>query len=263
MRLFDSHAHLDSPRLKLPLPELLEAAREARVTRIATIGCADSVESVTSALSVARQAPETLVATVGVHPHDASALDESLIEALREAARDPLVVALGETGLDFHYDHSPRAVQERAFRTQVALARELSLPLVVHTRSAAELTLRVLREEGASDVGGVVHCFSEDASFARDALDLGFYCSFSGIVTFKSAAAIQEAARIVPTDRLLIETDSPYLAPIPLRGKSNQPAYVTHTARFLAELRGCTLEELAEQTFLNACRFYGLDATRP
>jgi len=260
MRLFDSHAHLDDKRLHDDLPAVLERLRAAGVERVATIGCADSVDSVTRALDIARTAPDLLVASVGVHPHDASALDDELLEAVAVAAADPLVVALGETGLDFHYDSSPRDVQEQAFRRQIALARELHLPLVVHTRSAAELTLRVLHEENARDAGGIIHCFSEDADFARAALDLGFYCSFSGIVTFKSAAAIREAARIVPMDRLLIETDAPYLAPIPHRGKRNEPAFVSHTAAFLAELRGEALEALCEGSFVNACRVYGLAA---
>ncbi|NOY91771.1 MAG: TatD family hydrolase [Deltaproteobacteria bacterium] len=262
MRLFDSHAHLDDPRLLAQLDEVLQRARDAGVERVATIGCADSVQSVTRALEVARRAPDLLIASVGVHPHEASALDDAVLSALAEAAGDPQVVALGETGLDFHYDHSPRDAQERAFRRQVGLARELSLPLVVHTRSAPELTLRVLREEHAEEAGGIIHCFSEDADFARAALDLGFYCSFSGIVTFKSATAIQEAAQLVPADRLLIETDAPYLAPMPLRGKRNEPAFIAHTASFLAELRGESLDDLCGRSFDNACRVYGL-STQP
>ena len=260
MKLFDSHAHLDDPRLLAELDDVLDRAREAGIERLATIGCADSIESVTRALDVARRAPDFLVASVGVHPHDASALDDALLAALAEAAADPQVVALGETGLDFHYDNSPRDVQERAFRRQIGLARELSLPLIVHTRSAAELTLRVLREEHAEEAGGIIHCFSEDAEFARAALDLDLYCSFSGIVTFKTAEAIREAALLVPADRLLIETDAPYLAPMPLRGKRNEPAYVKHTALFLAELRGESVDELCQRCFDNACRVYGLSA---
>ncbi len=256
--LFDTHCHLDDPRLAEELDAVLDRARDAGVRRITTIGCASAETSVTSALDIARKHPDWISATVGVHPHDAKDLDDTLCEAIRDAGSDPSVVAIGETGLDYHYDHSPREAQAAAFRKQVAIAKEIGKPLVIHTRSAPEETLRILREEDARDVGGIIHCFSEDARFAAAALDLGFVSSFSGIVTFKKAVAVQEAARKQPGDALLIETDAPYLAPMPKRGKRNEPAYVAHTARRIAELRGETPEALAEKSYENAIRLFGL-----
>jgi len=257
--LFDTHCHLDDPRLHGELDEVLERAKEAGVRRITTIGCAHDVASVKSAVDVAQRHPDWISATVGVHPHDAKDLDDALCDAIKAAANDSTVVAIGETGLDFHYDHSPREVQMEAFRKQVAIAKELGKPLVIHTRSAPKETLQVLREEGASDVGGIIHCFSEDAPFAAAALDLGFVSSFSGIVTFKKAVAVQEAAKKQPADALLIETDAPYLAPIPKRGKLNEPAYVAHTARHIAELRGEDPEALAATTYQNALALFGIE----
>lgn len=256
--LFDTHCHLDDPRLFGQLDAVLERARDAGVRRITTIGCASDLSSVGAAIEIARQYPARISATVGVHPHDARHLDDALCDAIQEAGRDPTVVAIGETGLDFHYDHSPHPAQEEAFRRQIAIAKALVKPLVIHTRSAPEQTLRILREERASDVGGIIHCFSEDAAFAASALDLGFVSSFSGIVTFKKAVAVQEAARKQPADALLVETDAPYLAPIPKRGKRNEPAYVAHTAAKVAELRGEDPEALARLSYENAVRIFGI-----
>jgi TatD DNase family protein len=256
--LFDTHCHLDDPRLYEELDEVLQRAKAAGVRRIATIGCAHDVSSVKSAIDIASKHPDWISATVGVHPHDAKHIDDALCDAIVEAGADPSVVAIGETGLDYHYDHSPHEAQLDAFRRQVTIAKELKKPLVIHTRSAPKETLQVLREERAGDVGGIIHCFSEDAAFAAAALDLGFISSFSGIVTFKKAVAVQEAARKQPADALLVETDAPYLAPIPRRGKLNEPAYVAHTARHIAELRGEDPEALAETTYQNALRIFGL-----
>ena len=256
--LFDTHCHLDDPRLLTQLDEVLGRARDAGVKRIATIGCAHGMDNLRAAVDLARQHPDWISATVGVHPHDAKDLNDELRAGLSALGSDDSVVAIGETGLDYHYDNSPRDIQQEAFRTQIAIARELGKPLVVHTRSAAADTLRILREEDAKLVGGIIHCFSEDAEFAAAALDLGFVSSFSGIVTFKGAAAIREAARKQPADALLVETDAPYLAPIPKRGKLNEPAYVAHTAAFIAELRGVSREELAARTYDNALRLFGI-----
>jgi TatD DNase family protein len=254
--LFDTHCHLDDPRLHQELDAVLERAKEAGVRRITTIGCAHDVASVNSAIDIAHRHSDWISATVGVHPHDAKELDDALCDAIRAAGTDSSVVAIGETGLDFHYDHSPRDAQVDAFRMQIAIAKELKKPLIIHTRSAPEETLRVLREERASDVGGIIHCFSEDAPFAAAALDLGFVSSFSGIVTFSKAIEVQEAARRQPADALLIETDAPYLAPSPKRGKRNEPAYVAHTAKRIAELRGEDPEALAEASYDNAIRIF-------
>ena len=203
------------------------------------------------AVELAHRRPGTVAAVVGVHPHDAAVVvaDGSTVFAEIEAlALDPAVVAVGEIGLDYHYDHSPRAVQREVFARFIALARATGKPIVVHTREAAADTLELLASEHARDVGGIIHCFSEDRAFAEKALDLGFDLSFSGIVTFKSAKVIQEVAAWAPLDRILVETDSPYLAPVPLRGKPCEPAYLVHTARHLAALRGIDLPTLAAAT---------------
>jgi TatD DNase family protein len=263
MSLFDTHCHLDDPRLGGDLDGVLERAAEAGVRAMTAIGCASSVETIGSALEVARQHPGRLYATAGVHPHDASAYDDALEGALMETGRDPQIVAVGEMGLDYYYDNSPREAQQTVFRRQIAVAKALGKPLVVHTRDAAEDTLRILREEDARDVGGIIHCFSEGPEFARAALELGFVASFSGIVTFKSATAIREAARLQPLDALLVETDAPYLAPVPHRGKRNEPAFVAHTARVVADLRGMSYEALLEATWANAHRVFRLDAASP
>lgn len=256
--LFDTHCHLDDPRLLEDLDAVLDRAKEAGVRRITTIGCANDVASVMSAVAIARQHPDRISATVGVHPHDAKHLDDEVCGAIREAGADPSVVAIGETGLDFHYDHSSRPAQKEAFRRQIAIAKDLGKPLVIHTRSAPKETLQILREERAQDVGGIIHCFSEDAPFAAAALDLGFVSSFSGIVTFKKAVAVREAALKQPADALLVETDAPYLAPIPKRGERNEPAYVAYTAAQIAELRGEDPEALARTTYENALRVFGI-----
>jgi TatD DNase family protein len=197
------------------------------------------------------------VATLGVHPHDAAAFDAALERDLAAGFEQARVVAVGEVGLDYHYDHSPRDVQQRVFRHFVRMARQLKKPLVVHTRSAPDDTLTILREEGAREVGGVIHCFSEDMAFASAALDLGFDISFSGILTFKSARSIREVAAWLPDDRLLVETDSPYLAPVPRRGRRCEPAYIVHTVQCLAELRAVPVDHIVTATTENAIRRFG------
>lgn len=254
--LFDTHCHLGSRYFPDDAADAMRRARGAGVTRFACIGVG-GLDEAGSAVALARSEPD-VVATVGVHPHDAAGADEALIEAIAALAREPKVVAVGEIGLDYHYDHSPRPVQQAVFRRFIALARELDKPVVIHTRSAPADTLAILREEQARDVGGIIHCFSEDRSFAERALDLGFDLSFSGIVTFKNARSIQDVAAWAPADRILIETDSPYLAPHPLRGKRCEPAFIVHTARKVAELRGIAYEELARITSDNALRRFRL-----
>jgi TatD DNase family protein len=256
--LIDTHCHLDGHYFPEGADETLARARSAGVTGFVCVGVG-SLEQTEAALALAARRADVW-ATVGVHPHDAASLDAGLEAELLRCAAASRVVAIGEIGLDFHHDHSPRERQKEVFRRFIQLARERKLPIVVHTRSAAEDTLQILAEEGARDVGGLIHCFSEDKAFATRALDLGFDLSFSGIVTFKRALAIQEVAAWVPADRILVETDSPYLAPIPLRGKRCEPAYVLHTARFVAGLRGVPLEELALLTSQNAQRRLGVSA---
>lgn len=256
--LFDSHCHLDFPSLLDELPSVIARAREAGVTRITTIGAGRGPGTAGGALAIARQYPGFIWATVGIHPHDARHATHEAREDVESLAADPLVVAIGETGLDYHYDLSPREEQQDSFRWAIALARSVKKPLVIHTREAAQDTLAVLREERASDVGGIIHCFSEDAPFALAALELGFVSSFSGIVTFPKATAVHDAARALPLDAILIETDAPFLAPPPHRGKRNEPAFVTHVADAIARLRGTDPDSLRSATFTNASRLYHL-----
>jgi TatD DNase family protein len=237
-------------------------AASAGVVGFVAVGVGADLGPARAVVELARSRPGRVVACVGIHPHDAVSWSEAAHAELRALATQPGVVAVGEIGLDYHYDHSPRETQREVFAHLIALAREVKRPIVVHTRSAAEDTLAILEREGARDVGGIIHCFSEDRPFAARALDLGFDVSLSGIVTFRSATAVQEVAAWAPLDRLLVETDSPYLAPVPLRGKKCEPAYVLHTARRVAELRGMTLEDLAAATLANTERRFGTSFAR-
>jgi TatD DNase family protein len=256
--LFDTHCHLDAGSFPEGADAVISRANAAGVRTFACIGVG-SLEHARAAVALAERRVD-VVATVGIHPHDASEATETLEAELGALAENPRVVAVGEIGLDFHYDHSPRETQKAVFRRAVALARRLKKPLVIHTRSAPDETLAILRDEGARDVGGIIHCFSEDRAFAAGALELGFYLSFSGILTFKNATAVHEVAAWAPEDRVLVETDSPYLAPVPLRGKKCEPAFVKHTAARLAELRGSDLDRIAALTTANAARVFGLPA---
>jgi TatD DNase family protein len=254
--LFDTHCHLDAGYFPEGADAVLERARAAGVGAFACIGVG-SIEMARFAVALAERRAE-VVATVGVHPHDASGAGPELEAELANLASHERVVAVGEVGLDFHYDHSPREKQKDVFRRAIALARRLDKPLVIHTRSAPDDTLEILGSEGARDVGGIIHCFSEDRAFAARALELGFYLSFSGILTFKNARSVHDVAAWAPEDRLLVETDSPYLAPVPLRGKPCEPAYVTHTATRLAELRGTDLARVSALTTENAAKVFRL-----
>ena len=254
--LFDTHCHLDYDSFGADFDDVITRAKTAGVERVATIGCVRDLEKATSAIEVARKLDGFAVATMGVHPHDASIVTDDVMTAVEALMADPLVVAVGEVGLDYFYEHSNREVQKEVFRRFIQLARRVKKPLTIHTRDAAEDTLQILREENARDVGGIIHCFSEDAAFAKATLDMGFVASFSGIVTFKNAQAIREAATVQPLDAILVETDAPFLAPIPHRGKRNEPSYVAHTAKVIAELRGIPYEVLCEKTTENAKRVY-------
>ena len=256
MRLFDTHAHLDFPELHDRLDEVLKAASAAGVERIVTIGASRGFESNLRALEIAR-AHERIKASVGVHPHNAALATEALIADIRELAEDEQVVGIGETGLDYHYDRAPKSTQRDIFRALLRMAQEVKKPVIIHSREAEEDTLELLGEEDVR--GGILHCFTGSQRFADALREFDFYISFSGIVTFKSARAIMEVACSVPADRLLVETDSPYLAPVPYRGKKNEPAFVYHTAAAIAAARGEPLEELAAHTTENARRVFGWD----
>jgi TatD DNase family protein len=258
--LIDTHCHLDDDNSQGDPDALIERARAGGVSAFVAIGVGGPA-ALRQTVALARRRPD-VVCTVGVHPHDAATLDDDFFGEVSETAVEGKVVGIGEIGLDYHYDHSPRDVQASVFRRFIALARRVNKPIVVHTRSAPSDTLSILESEGARDVGGVIHCFSEDREFAGRALDLDFDVSFSGIVTFKNATSVQEVARYAPADRILVETDSPYLAPVPKRGKRNEPAFVVHTLARVAELRGIDVESLRRITTENARRRFGaaLDA---
>ena len=253
-RLIDTHCHLDPGYFPDGPDAAVARAEAAGVTGFVVIGVGRDLAPARAAVELARSQPSRVAAAVGIHPHDATSLTPEALAELTMLADDPAVVAVGEIGLDYHYDHSPRDTQREVFVRLIALAREKKKPIVVHTREAPADTLALLTSEGARDVGGIIHCFSEDLVFAKAALELGFDLSFSGIVTFKTARAIHEVAAWAPVDRILVETDSPYLAPVPLRGKPCEPAYIVHTAKRVAELRGISLEALAETTSENAER---------
>ncbi|HXN30250.1 MAG TPA: TatD family hydrolase [Polyangiaceae bacterium] len=250
----DAHCHLDTSYFPDGAEMVMDRARDAGVVGFVVVGVGRDLASARDAVALARRCPDRVCACVGIHPHDAATWSERAHEELRDLGSLPEVAAIGEIGLDYHYDRSPREVQREVFARLIGLAREVRKPIVVHTRSASDDTLALLEGEGARDVGGVIHCFSEDRAFAARALDLGFDLSFSGIVTFKGAHAVHDVAAWAPLERILVETDSPYLAPVPLRGKPCEPAYVTHTARRVAELRGMRAEELFFATLRNTQR---------
>lgn len=252
--LVDAHCHLTGSYAPEGAEEILARARGAGVGGFVAVGT--DLEDSREVLDLARRHPEVR-ASLGVHPHEARHWTPEWEAGLATLLEDPAVRFVGETGLDYHYDLSPRDLQEAAFRAQIRLALRTKKPLMIHTRSAAEDTLRILAEEGAEAVGGIIHCFSEDLAFARRAVDLGLHLSFSGILTFKKAEAIREAAAWAPEDRILVETDAPFLAPVPHRGKTNEPAFVIHTAQALAELRGTTPAALADRTTRNLERLCG------
>jgi TatD DNase family protein len=258
MELIDSHAHLDAEDYAGDLDAVVARAAAAGVTRIVAIGLWRAPGSFGNALELATARPGTCSATIGVHPHECARVPEADWLASEALARDPRVVGVGETGLDFHYDLSPREVQEAAFRRSLRIARAAGKPVVVHVREADEAAARVIREEGLPVAGGVIHCFTGDAAAARANIDLGLHLSVAGITTFKTAEPIRQAVRLVPRDRLLVETDSPFLAPVPFRGKRNEPAHVVHVASKVAELWGVSPGEVAEITTGNAKRLFRL-----
>src|SRR5713226_8316759 len=242
--LIDSHCHIDDVRFDADREAMLQRARDAGIGHFVTIGC--DLETSRAAVSLATAHP-FISATVGVHPHEVKHIQDGWYDELRTMAKSKGVVAYGEIGLDYHYDHSPREVQRTRFREQIRLARELHLPIIIHTREAQEETITILKDEKAGEVGGVFHCFAGDAWLAKDALDLGLYLSFSGVITFQNATMLRDIVKTVPLDRTLVETDSPYLAPVPRRGKRNEPAYVRHVAEKIAEIHGIGENDVEEE----------------
>ncbi len=257
LRLIDSHAHIQGSEFSADLDDVVRRARAAGVEKIVVVGGAGELSSNEAALAIAKADPG-LFATVGMHPHDAKDVSEENLQRLQQLAAEPKVVAIGETGLDFYYDHSPREVQKRLFVRFIHMARETHLPLIVHDRDAHAEIAELLRNEGGGALRGVIHCFTGDYDAAKTFLDLGFYLSFSGILTFKNADALRDAARRAPLDRILVETDSPYLAPVPKRGKRNEPAFVREVAATLAAVRQGAPGAIADATSRNAEALFGI-----
>ncbi|HVA14526.1 MAG TPA: TatD family hydrolase [Stellaceae bacterium] len=247
--LVDSHCHLDFADATAR-PEIIARARRAGVRTLLTIST--KLEEFGVVRAIAESDPD-IWCSVGVHPHEAE-VEPASTEMLVELTRHPKVVGIGETGLDFYYEHSPRARQAEIFRAHLAASRATGLPIIVHTRDADPETIAILEEEHPP--AGVIHCFSTGRALAEHALALGFYISLSGILTFKNAQALRDIARDLPLDRLLVETDAPYLAPVPMRGKTNEPAFITHTAALVAQLKGVTPDELARATSANFFRLF-------
>lgn len=252
--LIDTHTHLDDARYNDDRDAVIIRAREAGVEAFVTIGC--DLTTSRAAVVLADRFP-FVYASIGVHPHEVKQIRDGWYDEFRRLAKNKNVLAYGEIGLDYHYNHSSPKEQRDRFREQIQVARELSLPVIIHTRDAQEDTVTILKEERASEIGGVFHCFSGDSRLAKEALDLGFYLSFSGILTFQNAAPLREIAKNTPLDRVLVETDCPYLTPVPYRGKRNEPAYVSQVAKQLAALHPeLSPEEVQRTTAVNAKRLF-------
>ena len=260
----DSHCHLDGPRFDSDREQVVSRAREAGLVNLLAVGTGDGPGTLDCAVKIAER-HEMVYATIGIHPHEAQLAKDSDFAQLEQLASRPKVIAWGEIGLDYYYDHSPRDIQKQVFIRQMELARAAKLPIVIHCRPSdnsdnAWQDCLVLIEQhwNSSGLGGVLHCFTGEWVHAKRALDMGFMISFAGNVTFPKAQQIRESAKHVPLDRMLIETDSPFLAPIPYRGERNEPAYVKETARCVGELRGLSVEQIGDETSRNFYRFFSV-----
>ena len=257
--LFDSHAHVDGPEFDADRDEVLARARAAGVARMVVIGATGDPSTAERAVALAEQ-HANIWATVATHPHDVAKMTADWWAVHERLARHPRVVGIGETGLDYYYDHSPRELQQQAFARFIALARAVDKPVVCHIRDAHADALAILREHRAAELGCIIHCFTGTPDDARAYAEFGCYVSFSGIATYKTAQPVRDAIKVVPPERLLVETDCPYLAPVPKRGKRCEPAFVVHTAEVVAREAGLSFEELAAQTTANALTVYRIDA---
>lgn len=252
--LIDTHAHIEMKEFEVDREEVIKRAREAGVRYLISVGA--NMAGSKKAVELAGKY-ENVYAAVGIHPHDVKEMDDSTIQTLRELARHPKVVAIGEIGLDYFKEFSPKELQVVKFRELLSLAKELNKPVVIHDRDAHEDTLRILKEEGIQN--GVVHCFSGDNEFAKEILKLGFYISFTGVITFPKAGEARKVIEAVPIEKIMVETDCPYLAPVPHRGKRNEPAFVREIAKTIAEVKGLSLEDVARITTLNVKELFGID----
>lgn len=262
MIFVDSHCHVDGAEFDADRAEVLKRAENAGVKMMLVVGTGEPDSGNFERAVELAESNENIFAAVGVHPHDAKSFDKGAENYLIDLAKSSKkIVAWGEIGLDFYYDNSPREIQKQVFSRQIRIAKDLNLPVIIHSRAADDETVEILTEECARENfrGGVMHCFGGTAEMAERLLNIGFLISFAGNVTFKKAENLREAARVVPLGKLLIETDAPYLAPVPVRGKRNEPAFVVHTARFLADFYGIELEELANRTTRNFLDFFKLN----
>lgn len=253
--LFDSHAHLNDARFDKDIDEIIKRAKEEGVKYILNPG-ADFASSVAS-INLAEKY-DMIYAAVGVHPHDAKEMDEDTISLLRELSKKNKVMAIGEIGLDYHYDFSPRDIQKKWFREQIRLAKEVKLPIIIHDRDANQDVMNILKEEKAFEVGVLLHCYSGSAELAKEYIKLGAYISIAGPVTFKNARKTVEVVEQIPLEYLMIETDSPYLTPMPYRGKRNESSYVQYVADKIAQIKGISYEQVANQTCENAKKFFNI-----
>lgn len=252
---FDTHAHLDDRKYREDQDLVIFRAKEAGLELIVNVGY--NIASARRTVELTKKY-DLIYGTVGMHPHDAKDLDGDGLRELKRLAQEPKIVAIGEIGLDYHYDHSPRDVQQRVFRRMIGLAQEVKLPIVIHDREAHEDVFRILREEKAEEVGGIFHCYSGSWPLAKEAIEMGFYISIAGPITFHNAKKTVEVVKEVPLEWLLIETDSPYLAPVPYRGKRNEPAHVVKVAEMIAQIKGLEVEEVGRVTTANGKRAYGI-----
>jgi len=255
MELVDTHAHLDFPRFDKDRKEVIKRAIDGGVKIIVNIG--SSMTSSRNSVELSRRYNE-IYSVVGIHPHNADSFNLNVSKKLKSLSENKKVVAIGEIGLDFHYDNSPREKQKQAFRAQLRLAKSLDLPVVIHTRDADEETLEILKEENADKIGGIMHCFASDKKMAREILDLGFYIAFGGLITFKNLNNLREVVKEVPINKILVETDAPYLTPDPYRGKRNEPLYVKYVVEKIAEIKNLSKEEVDKKTTQNAKKVYNI-----
>ncbi|MEY8445874.1 TatD family hydrolase [Enterococcus ratti] len=254
--IFDSHTHLNVEQFNEDIPETIERAKKLGVSKMAVVGF--DTPTIDKSLALSRDYPN-LYSIIGWHPTEAGGYTKEIEVKLQEQLTTSKVVALGEIGLDYHWMQDPKEIQDRVFRRQIAIAKEMNLPISVHTREALEDTYKILKEENVRDIGGIMHSFSGNVEWAKKFLELGMHLSFSGVVTFKKATDVQEAAMNVPLNQMLVETDAPYLAPVPYRGKRNEPGYTRYTVEKIAELRHLTMEEVAGHTWKNAHRLFRLN----
>ncbi len=254
IRFFDSHAHINLPHYDNDREEVIKNMFAIGVEKIVIPGV--DIETINSAIALAEIYPNQIFTGIGYHPTDSIKWNDQLYEQLKNLAKKKCVVAVGEIGLDYHWDTSPKDIQYQVLKLQIDLAKELDLPVIIHTRDSLDDTLQILIDSQADKVGGIFHCFSGDLEFAKKCIDIGFYISFAGNITFKNAQNLRDVAKEISLENILIETDSPYLTPMPNRGKRNEPSNVQFVAKQIAELKNISIEEVAEQTYLNAMKIF-------